>query len=58
MEKVFYITKGNNEFGMQNLPSCDRFRQIEKLNRLISLGWSIKEMKTEGSDTFFILEKK
>ena len=56
MEKIIYISKSSQCFNSQ-IPSCDRFKQIEKLNILISMGWSIKEMKTEGSDEYFILEK-
>lgn len=57
MEKIFYISRSGNSDKCEDAPDLNRFRQMEKLNMLVSNGWSIKEMKTEGNDTYFILEK-
>lgn len=60
MTKVFYISKASKdktEDG-KNIPTTDRFERINKLNRLVSLGWQIKEFKTEGAEEYFLLEKE
>lgn len=56
MTKVFYISRARTEDGSQ-APTTDRFERIEKLNRLVSLGWQIKEFKVEGTEEYFLLEK-
>ena len=57
MEKIFYISKnGGDEKG--SAPEMDRFRRVEHLNELLSLGWKIKELRTEDCGTYFILEKQ
>lgn len=57
MEKKFYITKssGNAE---GSAPEMDRFKRVEHLNELLGLGWRIKELCSENSDTYFVLEKE
>lgn len=54
MQKIFYVSKSSDA----NAPDMDKFRRVEKLNNLISLGWEIKEMKVENEDTYFVLEKE
>lgn len=56
MTKIFYVSKAKTEDG-SHAPTTDRFERIEKLNRLVSLGWEIKEFKNEGAEEYFLLEK-
>lgn len=56
MQKVFYVSR-NNGCADNCTPDMDRFQRIEKLNDLLALGWSIKEMKNEGESTYFVLHK-
>jgi hypothetical protein len=58
MQKKFYIAeKSGSDVGDLNAPSLDRFQRVDQLNRLLDLGWSIKELKNEQSGTYFVLEK-
>ncbi len=56
MTKIFYVSRAKTEDG-EHVPTTDRFERIEKLNRLVSLGWRIKEFKSEGAEEYFLLEK-
>lgn len=58
MQKLFYVTK-NQQRNSDNVctPDMDRFARVEKLNNLLSLGWSIKEFIKEKNEEYFILEK-
>jgi predicted GNAT superfamily acetyltransferase len=58
MQKKFYISSNSEESkGGVNAPKLDRFRRVEQLNDMLSRGWSIKEFKNEGDDSYFLLEK-
>lgn len=59
MQKVFYVSRNpeNIENGVNIAPDLDRFQRIEQLNRLLSLGWSIKSFSAENNVEYFVLEK-
>lgn len=58
MRKIFYITKPKVLSGENtSVPDMDRFARIEKLNDLISLGWSIQEFCNGNDGEYFVLEK-
>lgn len=57
MQKIFYITKCSTET-QTAAPEIDRFKRVEHLNELLDLGWRIKELKTEDTGTYFVLEKQ
>ncbi len=60
MRKTFYITKSSEEHSDNEghtVPDTDKFRQIQKLNELISDGWIIKDFSSEKCSSYFILEK-
>ena len=58
MLKKFYITKsaGDKSEGV-NAPSLDRFQRMEQLNNMLHLGWTIKEFKDNGNESYFLLER-
>ena len=60
MQKVFYVSKNseNNENHGNTVPGFDRFSRIEKLNLLLSMGWSIKSFSSENNEEYFVLEKE
>lgn len=60
MQKIFYVSKSADGYGDREnmpLPDMDRFQRVEKLNRLLETGWSIKDFKTDNDGSFFVLEK-
>ena len=56
MQKKFYVSKTSSD-EEKSAPDLDRFRRIEQLNLLLSLGWKIKSFVNEQGSEFFILEK-
>lgn len=60
MQKVFYVSKNseNNENHGNTAPGFDRFSRIEKLNLLLSMGWSIKSFSSDNNEEYFVLEKE
>ncbi|MBR1393176.1 MAG: hypothetical protein IJ561_05005 [Ruminococcus sp.] len=49
MEKIFYVTRNGAA------PDMNRFARIEKLNRLLEVGWTIKSYVNENDSEFFVL---
>ena len=54
MIKKFYVSR--NMEGT-SAPELDRFQRIEKLNLLLSSGWTIKSYEETGGESWFLLEK-
>lgn len=59
MQKIFFISNNSQKVsaGVQ-APHLDRFQRVEQLNEMFSRGWSIKEFKSTGADSYFVLEKE
>lgn len=59
MQKIFFISNNSQKVsaGVQ-APHLDRFQRVEQLNEMLSRGWSIKEFKSTGADSYFVLEKE
>ena len=56
MTKIFYIKKNISD-GTDSVPTTDRFERMEKLNLLLSSGWTIKEFISDNGEEYFVLEK-
>lgn len=55
MTKTFFISKNTDDTAA---PQLDRFQRIEKLNEMLLAGWVIKSFETDGSSSYFLLEKQ
>lgn len=54
MTKKFYVSKSTEG---NPAPELDRFQRIEKLNLLLSNGWTIKDYHETPEESWFLLEK-
>ncbi len=54
MTKKFYVSRNN---GSNPAPALDKFQRIEKLNLLLSCGWTIKGFEEADGESWFLLEK-